>query len=80
MNMSVLDGLMSPLGKEHCGVYYAFALIALFFAVTAVVAGVIQCFDKKTRPVGVYLILNSLTMFFTYYLYRIMYSMCDKIL
>jgi uncharacterized membrane-anchored protein len=78
--MSLLDGLMSPLDKEHCGVYYAIGLMFLFFAVLALVNGVIQCFDKKTRPVGLYLILNSVTMFFTYYLYRIMYSMCDKIL
>ena len=49
MNMSVLDGLMSPLGKEHCGVYYTFALVALFFAVLAVVNGVIQCEQKDDR-------------------------------
>lgn len=80
MNLSVLDGLMSPLDKEHCQVFYAFAVMFLFFAILALVNGVIQCFDKKTRPIGFYLILNSITMFFTYYLYRIIYSMCDKIL
>lgn len=80
MNMSVLDGLMSTLDKEHCRVYYAFGLFFLFLAIITVVSGVIQCFDKKTRTGGLFLILNSITMFFTYYLYRIMYSMCDKIL
>lgn len=47
--MTLLDGLMSPLGKEHCAVYYVMGLLTLFFAVLTAFNGLISCFDKKTR-------------------------------
>ncbi len=80
MAFALLDNLMAPLGKEHCTVYYVLGLLTLFFAVLAVVNGLFQCFDKKSRQTGFFLMLNSLTMFFMYYLYRIVYSMCVKTL
>ena len=66
MPMAFLDSLMAPLGKEHCTVYYFLGLLTLFFAVFAVLNGVYQMLDKKSRSSGMFLILNSLTMFFMY--------------
>ena len=80
MPMAFLDSLMAPLGKEHCTVYYFLGLLTLFFAVFAVLNGIYQMLDKKSRTNGMFLILNSLTMFFMYYLYRIVYSICIKTL
>ncbi len=80
MPMAFLDSLMAPLGKEHCTVYYMLGLLTLFFAVLAVINGLFQVLDNKTRQTGLFLILNSLTMFFMYYLYRIVYSICIKTL
>ena len=80
MAMTILDNLMAPLGKEHCTVYYVLGLLTLFFAVLAVLNGLYQILDKKTRQTGLFLMLNSLTMFFMYYLYRIVYSICIKTL
>ena len=78
MAFALLDNLMAPLGKEHCTLYYVFGLFTLFVAVLTVVNGLFQCFNKKSRERGFFLILNSLGMFFMYYLYRIVYSMCFK--
>tara|TARA_Y100001980_G_C14545614_1_gene325281 strand:+ start:1665 stop:1907 length:243 start_codon:yes stop_codon:yes gene_type:complete len=80
MAFALLDNLMAPLGKEHCTVYYILGLLTLFFAVLAVLNGLFLVFDKKTRTSGFFLMLNSLTMFFMYYLYRIVYSICIKAL
>jgi len=80
MPMAFLESLMAPLGKEHCTVYYFLGLVTLFFAVLAVINGVFHLLDKKSRQTGLFLILNSLTMFFMYYLYRIVYSICIKTL
>ena len=78
MPLAFLDSLMSPLGKEHCMVYYVIGLLALFFAVLTVLTGVYKFLNKKSRQTGILLIINSLTMFFMYYIYRIIYSMCSK--
>jgi uncharacterized membrane-anchored protein len=80
MPMAFLDSLMAPLGKEHCTVYYVAGLVTLFWAVLALLNGVYQMLDKKSRITGLFLIFNSLTMFFMYYLYRIVYSICIKTL
>ncbi len=78
--MNFLDSLMAPLGREHCTVYYILGLVTLFFAVISVVNGLFNMFDKKNKKTGLLFIANSLTMFFMYYLYRIVYSICIKAL
>ena len=80
MPMAFLDSLMSPLGKQHCTIYYVFGLATLFFAVLSVINGIYQLLDKKSRKSALFLFLNSLTLFFMYYLYRIVYSICIKTL
>ena len=74
--MNVLDNLMSPLGKNHCMILYYLGLIQFFTAVVVLVSGLVQMLDKKGN--GGLIILNSVVMFFVYYLYRIAYSMCAK--
>lgn len=74
--MNVLDNLMSPLGKNHCMILYYLGLIQFFGALIVLVTGLVKLFDKKGN--GGLIILNSLMMFFVYYLYRIAYSMCAK--
>lgn len=80
MPFAFLDSLMAPLGKEHCLVYYVLGLLTLAFAVLALVNGLFKMMNKKSGNTGLFLILNSLTMFFMYYLYRIVYSICVKAL
>lgn len=78
MPIPILDNIMAPLGKEHCMIYYILGLLTFIFAFIAVLNGLYQTINKKTRQTGLLLILNSLTMFFMYYLYRIVYSICIK--
>lgn len=75
---NVFDNLMAPLGKEHCTIYYVLGLASLFIAALLALVGVSYIFDKKNRQMSLVFISNSLGMLFTYYLYRITYSMCVR--
>ena len=74
--MNFFDDLMSPLGKDHCMIFYYIGLLNFIFAVIALITGVMYLFNKKSRDKGVFSFVNSLVLFFMYYLYRIAYSMC----
>ena len=76
--MNVFDSIMSPLGREHCMIFYYIGLVIFFFSVVGLLLGLIKLFNKKSFDMGVLLIINSFGGFFSYYLYRIIYSMCVK--
>ena len=45
--MNIFDRLMSPLGKDHCMLFYVMGLLGLFFAllnVVIIVRGVLNIF------------------------------------
>jgi len=76
--MNVFDSIMSPLGREHCMIFYYIGLFVFFVSLIGLLLGLIKLCNKKTFDIGGFLILNSLTGFFSYYLYRMAYSMCVK--
>jgi len=76
--MNVFDSIMSPLGREHCMIFYYIGLFVFFVSLIGLLLGLIKLFNKKTFDIGGFLILNSLTGLFSYYLYRMAYSMCVK--
>jgi uncharacterized membrane protein YozB (DUF420 family) len=76
--MNFFDNLMSPLGNQHCAILYYLGIIEFVLASILLVSGVFNLFDKKTRKQGAVLLMNSFVMFFVYYIYRIIYSMCVK--
>ncbi len=76
--MNLFKSLMAPLGKEHCMVYYVFGLLSLFIAVITLVRSLMYLTNKKTNDLGMILLINSLGLFLSYYLYRILYSICSR--
>lgn len=76
--MNFLNNVMAPLGKEHCMIMYYLGLINFFLAIFVLVSGLFSLVDSKSRKDGGMLILNSFVMFFMYYIYRILYSMCIR--
>ena len=76
--MNFLNTLMAPLGKEHCMIYYVFGLFSLLIAVITLVRSLVYLTNKKTNDLGMILLVNSLGLFLSYYLYRILYSICSK--
>lgn len=76
--MNFFDNLMTPLSVDHCNILYFIGIFMFIFAFIYVITGLIKIFDRKTREIGIMYILNSLFGFFSYYLYRIIYSMCVK--
>ncbi len=76
--MNIFDSIMSPLGREHCMIFYYIGLVIFFSSLIGLLLGLIKLFNKKTFDIGGLIFLNSLGGFFSYYLYRIVYSMCVK--
>lgn len=76
--MNFFNSLMAPLGKEHCMIYYVFGLFSLLIAVITLVRSLMYLTNKKTTDLGMILLVNSLGLFLSYYLYRILYSICSK--
>ncbi len=76
--MNLFKSLMAPLGKEHCMIYYVFGLLSLFIAVITLVRSLMYLTNKKTNDLGMILLINSLGLFLSYYLYRILYSICSR--
>ena len=76
--MNIFDSIMSPLGREHCMIFYYIGLVIFFSSLIGLLLGLIKLFNKKTFDIGSLIILNSLGGFFSYYLYRISYAMCVK--
>ena len=76
--MNLFKSLMAPLGKEHCMIYYVFGLLSLFIAVITLVRSLMYLTDKKTNNLGMILLINSFGLFLSYYLYRILYSICSR--
>jgi hypothetical protein len=74
--MNFFDGLMAPLGKNYCALFYFFGLLSLFLALIAAGGMVMGLFQKKSGLVLFMMFLNVLSNIFMYYVMRIYYSMC----
>ena len=69
--MNVFDSIMSPLGREHCMIFYFIGLFIFFGSLIGILIGIIYLFDKKSRQVGLFSIIQGILGLFSYYLYRI---------
>jgi hypothetical protein len=74
--MNFFDGLMAPLGKNYCALFYFFGLFSLFLALIAAGGIVVGIFNKKDGFVLFMMFFNMLSNIFMYYVMRIYYSMC----
>ena len=79
----MLDNLMMPLNKQHCQVFYVigifFVILALITFIGLIYTLVAKNINKETRGLFVfYGITEILLLLFSYYLYRILYTMCNN--
>jgi hypothetical protein len=74
--MNFFDGLMAPLGKNYCALFYFFGLFSLLLALIALGGIVVGIFNKKAGFVLFMMFINMLSNIFMYYVMRIYYSMC----
>ena len=78
--MSLFSDFMSPLGRDSCDLVYYLGIISLIFAVLGLVSGILNLMSNKSKHRTLFLLSQSLYMFLMYYLYRIAYSICSKVL
>ena len=75
--MKGVASLFSPLGSQYCFYFYYLSIFSLvllvLYAVPAVYTGI-----TKRKNFGYYLMVAavSLHLFITYFVYRLLYSMC----
>jgi len=67
-----MNDLFSPLGKENCLVFYLLSVLMFVIFVVAIVSAL---FMKNGR---VNMMMASLSPLVAYYMYRLLYSMCEK--
>lgn len=73
----MFESFMTPLGKEHCMIFYIFGLFSLLSALIYLVRGFLSALNKKSQYMFFENIWKALMSFFIYYLYRIYYSICS---
>ena len=73
--MGFFDGLMTPLGKEHCMFFYYLGYFSLALILVGVVVFIMSLFKKNLKLTGLslYYLLLAVMM---YYVYRLNYSVC----
>lgn len=73
--MGFFDGLMSPLGKEHCMLFYYLGYISLALILVGVVVLIMSLYKKNLKLTGsaLYYLLFTVLM---YYGHRLNYSVC----
>ena len=76
--MNVFDSIMSPLGREHCMIFYYIGIFLFLVSLISILTGLINIFNKKTRQIGSFSLVQGILGLFSYYLYRIIYSICVK--
>ncbi len=75
--MDFLNTIMSPLGKQHCSIYFFLGIFSFIYASILLIIGVTFIL-KKDVTLGIMLIIKSSMLFIIYYLQRILYSICLK--
>ena len=77
----MIEDLMSPLGKDHCKVFNIIGMVFIFLAIITF-AGIIYTLiakniNKESRGLLIlYGTIEVLLLLFSYYIYRILYTMC----
>jgi len=65
--------LFDQLSKENCLFFYVLSVISLILFVATIVIGLLK---KKRKIMAT--VLVSLTPLVSYYMYRLLYSMCNN--
>jgi hypothetical protein len=79
----MIEDLMSPLGKDHCKVFniigIVFFVLALMTFIGIIYTLVAKNINKESRGLFIlYGVIEVLLLLFSYYIYRIFYSMCKN--
>lgn len=73
--MGFFESLMSPLGKEHCMLFYYIGYFCLAALLLAFIVIIMSLYKKNYRITGL-AIYFSIIFVFMYYFYRVVYSIC----
>ncbi len=76
-----MNTLFGPISGEYCLYFYFFSIISFFFLVIAIISGVVRGLQGSK---GMYFYISvlgtSIAYFISYFVNRLMYSVCSKAL
>jgi hypothetical protein len=76
-----MNTLFGPLGGEYCLYFYYLSILSFFLLAMAIIGGVVSGLQKDK---GLYFYISvlgaSVAYFISYFVNRLMYSVCSKIL
>lgn len=73
--MSFIEDFMTPLGKEHCMLFYYIGYFCLALVLLSVIVIILSLYKKNYTITGL-AIYYSIIFVFMYYFYRVVYSIC----
>ena len=73
--MNFFDSLMTPLGKEHCMLFYYIGYFCLALVLLSVIVIIMSLYNKSFKITGL-AIYYFIIFVLMYYLYRLQYSIC----
>ena len=81
--MTLFNSLMGPLGKEYCVIFYGIGIFIFLLMLVFIFGGLLSIVTNKEKNIKIIAaatIVNGLTLFLMYLLYRMMYNICLKVL
>lgn len=87
--MTLFDNLMGPLDKKYCFLIFILGIVGFISALATLLTGLYLILFKQSKDknqksmyvlVGFSTLFQSLFAFLAYYLYRISYNICLKVL
>ena len=75
--MTLFNSLMGPLGKEYCVIFYGIGILIFLLMLVSIFGGlfaIVTNKEKNIKLIAVATIVNGLTLFLIYLLYRIVYN------
>ena len=73
--MSFIEDFMTPLGKEHCMLFYYIGYFCLALVLLSVIVIILSLYKKNYTITGL-AIYYVIIFVFMYYFYRVVYSIC----
>jgi hypothetical protein len=78
---ALMDTLFSPLTGDHCTFFYAIMIFTYVLAILVLVSGIALGVSKgKSGMFYVSVVSASLYWFILYYISRLLFSMCSKMM
>lgn len=81
----MFSDIMGPVDKNSCVIFYTFSVVFFILGLLTLIGGIISILKTQTKDINKFYLLlaviwSSLMNFIVYYAYRILNTICLKVL